>query len=56
MTPGFPLKLAFAIVSFYAFVTILFLDGKDRDDTGSPPRVAEKAPSLPAPERPFPPN
>ena len=56
MKPGFPLKLAFAIVSFYAFVTILFLDGKDRDDTGGPTRIAEKAPSPPAPERPFPSN
>ena len=40
MKPGFPLKLAIAIVSIYAFVTILFLDGKNRDDAGSPPRRA----------------
>ena len=51
MKPGFPLKLAFAIVSFYAFVTILFLDERNRDDAGSPPRIAEKAPHLPAPGR-----
>jgi hypothetical protein len=58
MTPGFPLKLAFAIVFIYAFVTILFLDGKNRDDAGSPPRIAEKspAPRLPAPDRPSPAN
>lgn len=51
MKPGSPLKLAFAIVSFYAFITILFLDGKNRDDASSPPRIAEKAPHLPAPGR-----
>lgn len=49
MTPGFPLKLAFAAVSLYVFLTILFLDDKDRDDTGSPPRIAEKAPAPPLP-------
>jgi hypothetical protein len=51
MKPGSPLKLAFAIVSFYAFITILFLDGKNRDDAASPPRIAEKAP---APQPPAP--
>ena len=56
MTPGFPLKLAFAAVSLYVFLTILFLDGKDRDDTGSPPRIADTAPRPTAPERPFPAN
>lgn len=56
MSPGFPLKLAFAIVSFYVFVTLLFLDGKDHDESGSPPRIAETAPRLPAPETPFPAN
>jgi hypothetical protein len=49
MKPGITLKMAFAIVSIYAFVTILFLDGKNRDDAGSLPRLAEKAPRLPAP-------
>lgn len=49
MTPGFPLKLAFAAVSLYVFLTILFLDDKDRDDTGSPPRIAEKAPAPQSP-------
>lgn len=56
MTPGFPLKLAFAAVSFYAFITVLFLDGKNRDDTGSAPQIAETVPRLPVPERPFPVN
>ena len=49
MKPGFPLKLAFAIVFIYAFVTILFLDGKNRDDAGNPPRIADKAPASPLP-------
>jgi hypothetical protein len=51
MTPGFPLKLALVAVSLYVFLTILFLDGKDRDETGNPPRIAEStpAPPLPAP-------
>lgn len=56
MKPGFPLKLAFAIVFLYVFVTLLFLDGKTRDDAASPPRFAAKAPRLAAPERPFPAN
>lgn len=56
MKPGFPLKAAFAAVSFYAFVTILFLDGKNREDAGSPPRIAETAPRLPAPGPLFPSN
>ncbi len=49
MTPGFPLKLALVAVSLYVFLTIVFLDGKERDDTGSPPRVAEKAPAPVSP-------
>ena len=49
MTPGFPLKLALAAVSLYVFLTILFLNGKDREDTGNPPRIAEKAPAPPLP-------
>ena len=51
MKTGSPLKLAFAIVSIYAFVTILFLEGKNRDDAGNPPQIAEKALHLPAPGR-----
>lgn len=54
MTPGFPLKLAFAIVSFYVFVTLFFLDGKDREDAGSPTQIAESTPPPPAPEKSFP--
>ena len=49
MTPGFPLKRALAAVSLYVFLTILFLNGKDRDDTGSPPRIAESTPAPPLP-------
>jgi hypothetical protein len=56
MRPGFPLKAAFAAVSFYAFVTILFLDGKSRDDAGNPPRIAERTTPLPAPVTPVPSN
>ena len=51
MKPGFPLKLALVAVSLYVFLTILFLDGKDRNEAPSPPRIAEKstAPESPAP-------
>lgn len=49
MKPGFPLKLALAAVSLYVFLTILFLDGKEREDTGSPQRFVEKAPAPPMP-------
>jgi hypothetical protein len=47
MKPGFPLRWAIALVFFYAFVTVLFLDGKPREETAAPPRLVAE---IPAPQ------
>jgi hypothetical protein len=48
MKPGFPLRWAFALVSFYAFITVLFLDGEPREDGAAPPCLAAEIPAPPA--------
>jgi hypothetical protein len=48
MKPGFRLRWAFALVSFYAFITVLFLDGEPREDGAAPPCLAAEIPAPPA--------
>jgi hypothetical protein len=48
MKPGFPLRWAFALVFFYAFITVLFLDGKPREETVTTSRLAAEIPAPPA--------
>lgn len=48
MKPGFPLRWAFALVFFYAFITVLFLDREPREETAAPPRLAAEIPAPPA--------
>lgn len=56
MKPGFPLRWAFAIVFFYAFVTVLFLDGEQRDEAAPPPHLAAESPAPPARDTLLPPS
>ncbi len=50
MKPGFPLRWAFAIVFFYAFVTVLFLDDEHREEAAPLPHLAAESPEPPAPD------
>ena len=56
MKPGFPLRWAFAIVFFYAFVTVLFLDGEHREEAAAPPRLAAESPAPPVRDTLLPPR
>lgn len=48
MKPGFSLRWALALVFFYAFITVLFLDGKPRENTAAAPSLAAEIPAPPA--------
>jgi hypothetical protein len=49
MNPGFTLRSALAIFGLYAFVTILFLDGKVPEQAGHPASLVESSTRQPAP-------